>query len=194
MTAFVLGNGLSRRFVDPNDLIKIAPVYACNAIYKEFTPTVLVSTDTPISREIQESGYSLEHRMYTRRPIDRLGAHRVPQQYFGFSSGPIAVALAALDYCDPIVMIGFDMGPDPMGRFNNVYAGTTHYKKTGSAPTYTGNWVKQLDRIMRDFDKRTFIRVIGDTTAPVPELANRPNFETATIAELLAQINIQKDL
>jgi len=86
------------------------------------------------------------------------------------------------------------MGPDPQGRFNNVYAGTTHYKKTGAPPTYTGNWVKQLDRVMRDFDKRTFIRVVGDTAAPVPELAQRPNFQTATISELLSLINIQKDL
>ena len=94
MAAFVLGNGTSRGSIDVELLLKIAPVYGCNALYRTYTPTVLVSTDRPISQQIQESGYAKTNRFYTRRPLHNSGAQTVPREYFGFSSGPIATALA----------------------------------------------------------------------------------------------------
>ncbi len=57
--AIVLGNGRSRLAVDPAKLKDHAPVYACNGIYREFTPDVLIATDLPIATAIQESGYAL---------------------------------------------------------------------------------------------------------------------------------------
>lgn len=146
MTAFVLGNGLSRLEVDLNALQKQGNIYGCNALYRSFTPTVLVATDTPIAHEIQNSGYSKLNTFYTRRPLKESGALVVPKPYFGFSSGPIAVALSAIDGNDPIYLIGFDMGPNESGKFNNVFAGTEHYKAVGADPTFTGNWVKQLKK------------------------------------------------
>jgi uncharacterized CHY-type Zn-finger protein len=43
--AFVLGNGVSRQAVDLAALYDCGTVYGCNAIYREFTPHVLISTD-----------------------------------------------------------------------------------------------------------------------------------------------------
>ena len=88
--AFVLGNGQSRQELDLPAMARLAPVYGCNALYREFEPAVLISTDAPISRVIQESGYSQTHVHYTRKPLPALGARRIPQQYYGFSSGPAA--------------------------------------------------------------------------------------------------------
>jgi hypothetical protein len=109
--AFVLGNGVSRLEVDLDVLKREGKVYGCNALYRTFTPDVLVSTDTPIATAIQQSGYPVQNRMYTRKPIAGLGAHRVPQTYFGYSSGPIAAALAAMDQNIAVYLVGFDMGP-----------------------------------------------------------------------------------
>jgi hypothetical protein len=120
--AFVLGNGISRQGLDLDHLKQLGQVYACNAIYREFTPNVLVSTDTPISKSIQESGYAQVNTMYTRKPFPALGALQIPQEYYGFSSGPAAVAIAALDRNVSIYLIGFDMGPTQSGKFNNIYA------------------------------------------------------------------------
>lgn len=169
MTAFVLGNGLSRKNLDIEQLMKIAPVYGCNALYRTHTPTVLVATDKPISQQIQESGYPKRNRFYTRRPIKNLGALPVPQKYFGFSSGPIATAIAAAENHSPVYMIGFDMGPSETGRFNNVFADTEFYKKSEGVPTFTGNWVKQIITVANDFSNTKFIRVFGSTTASIPE-------------------------
>lgn len=192
--AFVLGNGVSRLAVDLDVLKREGKVYGCNALYRTFTPDVLVSTDTPISTAIQQSGYAEQNRMYTRKPIPGLGAYMIPQQYFGYSSGPIATALAALDQNVAIYLIGFDMGPIGHDKFNNVYADTEFYKKSSARPTFSGNWARQLVQIMRDFPKTNFFRVKGETTADILEFNGVPNLVTMPMQDFLNRINNTKDL
>jgi hypothetical protein len=192
--AFVLGNGVSRLEIDLNHLKTLGPIYGCNGLYREFVPDVLVSTDKPISEQIQHSGYSLKHKHYTRRPFNNQGAHQIPQEYYGFSSGPIAVGLAALDKNIAIYLIGFDMGPAEGGKFNNVYADTEFYKKSSAVPTYTGNWVRQLKTIAKDFSKVSFYRVKGATTADIHDLNGVKNLAHMPMEDFLNRINNTKDL
>ena len=191
--AFVLGNGVSRQDVDLNNLKHFGPIYGCNALYRDFTPTALISTDKPISERIQDSGYSKNNRFYTRRPVPGSGALPVPQKYFGYSSGPIAASIAALDSARVIYLIGFDMGP-ANNHFNNVYANTEFYKKSSAVPTFTGNWVTQLKTVMRDYPGTLFVRIMGHTTAVVADLAKIPNLKTMTMSEFLNRINNTKEL
>ena len=188
MAAFVLGNGVSRNSVDFDVLIKLGPVYGCNALYRTHTPTVLVATDRPISEMIQESGYSKKNKFYTRRPLKNLGGMSIPQPYFGFSSGPIAAALAAEDRHTLIYLVGFDMGPGKHGRFNNIYADTEFYKKTEDHPTYTGNWIKQFCQVITDYPATTFYRIHGGTTAQIPEFNKLPNVETMELSSFITCI------
>jgi hypothetical protein len=192
--AFVLGNGRSRLELNPEHLANVAPVYGCNALFREFTPAVLVSTDVPISRVIQQSGYSQQHVHYTRKPLPDLGAKRIPQQYYGFSSGPTAAGIAAIDRHRKIYLVGFDMGPTTTGHFNNVYSDTEFYKKSSATPTYTGNWVRQLGTIAKDFPKTQFVRVQGTTTADIMELSNIPNLSHLLMIDFIDRINNTKDL
>jgi hypothetical protein len=192
-TAFVLGNGVSRRGVPLDNLQQLGTIYGCNALYRDFTPDVLIATDRPISTFIQESGYSQAHKFYTRRPINNLGAFPVPKEYYGYSSGPIAIGLAAVDQHQRIYMVGFDMGPNN-SKFNNVYASTEFYKKSDAQPTYTGNWVKQVRQIAVDFPRTQFIRVVGKTTATIPEFSTIKNIEHMPLDTFLDRINNQKDL
>ena len=191
--AFVLGNGISRQGVPLDNLKQIGKIYGCNALHRDFIPDVLVATDKPIATQIQESGYSAKHRFHTRRPIDGLGARPLPKAYFGFSSGPNAVGLAAHDENRRIYMLGFDMGPLPNETFNNVYADTEFYKRNGDRPTYTGNWVKQICKITSDFPLTRFIRVYGTTTAKIAELDAISNMVHESLDVFLARINNQKD-
>ena len=192
--AFVLGNGVSRNGLPLEHIQKLGKIYGCNALYREFTPDVLVATDRGISTAIQESGYPIEHKFYTRKPIEGLGAYRVPKQYYGFSSGPNAVGIAALDQSHKIYLLGFDMGPDLGNQFNNVYAGTEFYKPSGANPTYTGNWVKQLTKITKDFFGIQFVRVCGETTARIRDLDNIKNLSHEDLTTFVMRINNQKDL
>jgi len=192
--AFVLGNGISRNGLPLEHIQKLGKIYGCNALYREFTPDVLVATDRGISTAIQESGYPFKHKFYTRKPIEGQGSYRVPKQYYGFSSGPNAVGIAALDQSHKIYLLGFDMGPDSGNQFNNVYAGTEFYKPSGANPTYTGNWVKQLTKITKDFVDIQFVRVCGETTARIRELDNIKNLSHEDLATFVMRINNQKDL
>ena len=192
--AFVLGNGISRQQVDPKLLKTFGRVYGCNAIYRDFVPDVLISTDLPISERIQHEGYSQQNMHFTRKPLPGSGAYKIAQQYFGYSSGPVAVGQAALDGATAIYIVGFDMGPTKFGRFNNIYADTEFYKKSSAVPTFTGNWVRQIKQIAKDFPKTSFFRVVGDTTAELPELKAIPNMLHMTMEDFLNRINNTKEL
>lgn len=192
--AFVLGNGISRQQIDLNLLKTLGKVYGCNALYREFTPDVLISTDLPISERIQHEGYSQKNMHFTRKPLPGLGAYKITQQYFGYSSGPVAVGQAALDGAKAIYLVGFDMGPTRLGRFNNIYADTEFYKKSSAVPTFTGNWVRQLKQICKDFPKTNFFRIIGDTTAELSDLSGIPNMLPMPIADFQNRINNTKEL
>lgn len=193
MAAFVLGNGVSRQVVEVDTLMKLGKVYGCNGLYRSHAPTVLVATDQLISRAIQESGYSAQNRFYTRRPMLNTGALPVPKAYFGFSSGPIAAAIAAQENTDTIYLLGFDLGPAD-GKFNNVYAGTQFYKPVGALPTFTGNWVRQMITVMKDHCNQQFCRVIDHTTTDVAEFGLMSNFKNLAMSEFLVRINTGKDL
>lgn len=189
MTAFVLGNGVGRRTIDLTRLKSHGTVYGCNALYREFTPDVLVATDRPIAVAIQESGYSAQHRFHTRRPLPNSGARPVPVDYYGNSSGPIACALAALDQHSHIYLLGFDLGADLDLTFNNIYAGTEFYKPTGASATFTGNWIRQLIKITHDFAGIQFHRVHGATTAEIAEFSKVFNLDTVTVQDFCQQFN-----
>jgi hypothetical protein len=192
-TAFVLGNGVSRQAVDLNQLKSCGKIYGCNALYRDFIPDVLVATDRPIATEIQNSGYPVKNKFYTRKPIDNLGALKVPHEYYGYSSGPLATGIAALDSHLIIYMIGFDMGP-VNNKFNNIYADTDFYRKSDATPVYTGNWTKQIRKICEDFSKTQFVRVQGKTTADIAEFATIKNLKHLHLHTFLDRINNQKDL
>lgn len=192
--AFVLGNGLSRKAISLPHLRQYGPIYGCNALYRDFTPDVLVATDRPISAQIQDSGYPLKNKFYTRRPFTGHGALTVPKEYFGYSSGPIATGIAALDGHKLIYLIGFDMGPSPTQGFNNIYADTEFYRTSTSNPTYTGNWVKQLCHVVNDFPATQFIRIMGPTTSAIKEFDTLKNLEYLALSTFADRINNQKDL
>jgi hypothetical protein len=183
--AFVLGNGISRQDIDLTKLTEHGPIYGCNALYKEFSPSVLVATDRPISEQIQSTGYSLQHCFYTRNPRPGQGARRIPDAYWKHSSGPAAVGIAAEAGHNTIYLLGFDMGPTGNNKFNNVYADTEFYKASTAAPTYTKNWVQQILQIVYNFPNTEFVRVHGTTTATVPEFQNISNLTAMSMLEFL---------
>lgn len=186
--AFVLGNGISRKGLGLNGLRPYGKIYGCNSLYTEFEPNVLVATDKPISARIQESGYSAKNVFYTRKPLPGLGALAIPKQYYGFSSGPAAAGIAAFDANQQIYLIGFDCGPTSDQHFNNIYAGTEFYKPVTSLPTFTGNWIRQIRIVTKDFPNTRFFRVTGATTARMSELDSIPNLKHLPIDKFLEYI------
>lgn len=174
-SAMVLGNGRSRLEFDLDICKSKTKIYGCNALYREFTPDVLVATDNPIATVIQETGYALNNRFYTRDLAAKKGACAIPSKWKGWSSGPIAAALACADGHQQIFLVGFDLGGIG-GKFNNVYADTNFYKKSQDKETYSGNWIHQFTKLSREYPTKNFIRIVGETTLMSHQLEMLDNF------------------
>jgi hypothetical protein len=63
---FCIGNGESRKDFDLNKLKPYGKIYGCNALYRSFTPDVLVAVDGGIIHEIYHSGYSFNNECWFR--------------------------------------------------------------------------------------------------------------------------------
>ena len=185
--AFVLGNGKSRLAVDLETLRQHGRIYGCNALYRHFTPDVLVATDPEISRAIQQSGYALENAFYTRKPLPNLGARSLDRYHYGYSSGPNALDIAIKDGMEKIFMLGFDLDSID-NKFNNVYADTEFYKKSTQEPTYHGNWIKQIAEIIKG-RRCQVVRVNDHNIFPEPW---RDKMRQVNMQEFLGAINNNK--
>jgi hypothetical protein len=64
MIHFCFGNGNSRKGIDIEQYKKYGKVVGCNAIYRDYTPDILVSLDSKMSHEIYRSGYCFENTSY----------------------------------------------------------------------------------------------------------------------------------
>ena len=77
-TAFVIGNGTSRKPIDLHQLRKNSPpnskIYGCNAVYREFEPDYLVAVDTKMVWSLKEELKSkkFNKRMKETHPIGRI--------------------------------------------------------------------------------------------------------------------------
>ena len=98
-SVFVLGNGPSRKNIDP---IKLnGTVIGCNACYRDFTPDVICATDAGIMSDIIDSGYDgkcyFTHNSWNLLPAESYEAlktgkeretyRRFDAKYFVYISG-----------------------------------------------------------------------------------------------------------
>ena len=193
MIGFALGNGRSRLDIDLDKLKSAGTIYGCNALYRDFYPDVLISTDPPISEEIQNSGYSLSNVHYTRLPKHKSGAEPIDSVCRGWSSGPIAVRYACKQHSQ-VYIIGFDL-TSPTDRINNVYAGTDCYRDSNSDVTYYGNWIGQICKVFTEFPNVNFTRVVDWYTETPKQWKNHPNYSELDMPEFNSWLNklIQQD-
>jgi hypothetical protein len=180
--AFVLGNGTGRQGLDLDELSRLGPVYGCNALFRDFTPELLVATDAPIAREIENSGYPLTGRFVTRNPRRELGSKKI-EHNFTWSSGPIALKYACVEGATEIFLLGFDLS-GKSGKFNNIYADTQFYKKSSDSETYSGNWISQIASVITEYLHIKFIRVIGSDSAIPDQFLRLKNLRHIGIFDL----------
>ena len=188
MHGFVLGNGESRIGIDLEKLRKYGPIYGCNALYRDFTPDVLISIDKGMIKEIQkaiDSGEYTGHLIWRdrRARVMRSTKESVTYEDRGWSAGPTAAWLLCerIKNVQIVYLVGFDLygrqveGKRP--RFNNVYKDTPNYRASGSPETFFGNWVEQFRRLFHEFPKVRFLRVGNVRDKFPPEWQECPNIK-----------------
>jgi len=186
--SFVLGNGTSRRSIDPNELKLRGTLYGCNALYRTCSPHYLIAVDTKMVREISNAGYQLKNSTWSNpnkysRSIQGLNLFN---PNLGWSSGPTALNFASINGSKIIYILGFDY--QGLGKkhelVNNMYAGTENYKRESDRATYFGNWQRQTSMVIKRNPSIRYIRVVEDTEYFTPEnLVGLPNLEHITIAK-----------
>lgn len=176
--AFVLGNGKSRSKLRLTALKQHATVYACNAVYREFSPDYLVAVDTKMVDEIVKSGFHNYNSVWTNanRSVQQIENINFFNTHKGWSSGPTALWFAAQHQHREIYIFGFDF-KGINGKFNNVYADTFNYKKSSDSETYHGNWLNQTYTTIKENANIKFYRVIDADNYIPDKLSNLTNLE-----------------
>ena len=172
-TAFVLGNGTSRKEINNQKLKNYGVVYGCNALYREFAPDHLVCVDTKMITEINDAQYQHKHNVWSNRNklTERTPGIKIMEPNKGWSSGPTALLLASQHGHKVIYIMGFDyVGLGEQNELvNNVYAGTKNYKGVNDRATYYGNWQRQTMMCINQFPKTKYYRILKSMNDYIPD-------------------------
>ena len=201
-SAFVLGNGESRKGIKISDLQQHGKVFACNAVYRTETPDYLIAVDPKMINEIGESDYPVKNEVwsnfnhqYNKNP--KILNH---VQWFkpslGWSSGPTALKMAADKGFDTIYILGFDYQGHTRDskrtryQLNNMFKDTRNYKRSVDEATFFGNWMNQTKRVLQDYPKIQFHRVVPNTGFKPHDLEFNKNFTNLDIEQFIKIHNL----
>lgn len=202
-TAFVLGNGESRKGIKIADLQKHGKVYACNAVYRTESPDFLIAVDPKMILEICETDYPKTHAVWSNynHQYDKVPNAINHVQWFkpslGWSSGPTALKLACDHGHKNIFILGFDYQGHVYDKnrtsfkFNNVFKDTRNYKNSKDEATFYGNWMNQTKKILRDYPNTTFKRVIPENWFKPNDLEFNTNFDSMSTLEFIKQFSLE---
>ena len=202
--AFVLGNGQSRKGIDPNNLKEKGTVFACNAVYRTHQPHWLVAVDPKMMLEIAETDYVVHNKVYSNynrqyEKHQKLLDHVTwSKPSLGWSSGPTALRLACEQGFKEIYTLGFDyqgLAVDAnKNRFhlNNIYGDTRNYKRSNEQATFFGNWMNQTKKCLQDFKDVRFHRVIPTGWYQPKGLEWKDNIDHPSTDEFLEKFNLTR--
>ena len=192
--AFVLGNGKSREPIPLEPLKKYGTIYACNAVYRDFSPDYLVAVDVKMVNEINMKRYQMDNQVWTNynKSFESFTGFHYFEPSLGWSSGPSALSLCSTHNHKAIYILGFDyqgIGPEHK-RVNNLYSGTPNYKREHDTSTYYGNWLRQTTTVLQKNSKKRYIRVLATEKAYIPEpFENFANLSHITVEDLAKSFN-----
>lgn len=162
----VIGNGESRKAFDLNSLPREIPIYGCNALYRDYTPTVLFVRDEGMLQEINEKymgrvAFQQKRKLiknakkpYYADPIisfeDPSGKHEVEiSKHIAFTGSAAICCICSVYKLDSLYLIGF-------AESSNAYTGTKNYSSEDlAANAYT----KELGDVFNKFPNTSFYRV-----------------------------------
>ena len=194
MTAFVIGNGTSRKDISLKTLKQYGKIYACNAVYREFDPDYLIAVDAKMVFEICKAGYQQKHEVWTNpnQAYSKLARLNFFHPNRGWSSGPTALNMASEHGHETIYILGFDFVGTETDKINNIFAGTANYKKATEKATYYGNWLRQTALIIQQNSKKRYIRVVEKEDSFIPEpLSRYGNISHITVEKFKNSFNLQ---
>jgi hypothetical protein len=168
--ACVIGNGPSRLNFDLAAIGSQMTTYGCNALYRDYMPSYLISMDILMVCEIVNNKIHYQTKFYTQHcnKMDELAEQGEPISFCKIErethdSGNSALKLAISNEHEIVYVIGFDYSSDP-SSLPNVYTGTNNYQKSYVWPAASmtdTKWIQRLRKILKDHPNQKIIRVVG---------------------------------
>ena len=166
-TAFIIGNGTSRKGFDLTKLKPYGTVFGCNAIYRDFPdnsfPDYIVSIDDGIITEIEGSDFP--SKRFIVPPIDErwepaecnIGR---PRSNAGMNAMREAIKM---DH-EQLICLGFDfLIQDDNQLLSNIYDGTDNYgESTRASARDNPGRVNYLEWLVRQHPEVDFIFIFPD--------------------------------
>jgi len=190
--SFVIGNGTSRKTINLETLKGLGKIYACNAVYRDFSPHYLIAVDQKMILEINKSGYQNKNEVWTNpnRAYDNLKNFNFFKPSKGWSSGPTALWLASKHSYNKIYILGFDFkGLKNGSKFNNIYADTKNYKKSTDGATFFGNWMRQTISVIKENKDIKYIHVCGNESYSSEDLEKIDNYSKIQVKDFKLLFN-----
>jgi hypothetical protein len=166
-TAFIIGNGTSRKAFDLTRLKPYGTVFGCNALYRDFPdnsfPDFIVSIDDGIITEIEGSDFP--SKRFIVPPIDErwepaecnIGR---PRSNAGMNAMREAIKM---DH-EQLICLGFDfLIQDDNQLLSNIYDGTDNYgESTRASARDNPGRVNYLEWLVRQHPEVDFIFIFPD--------------------------------
>ena len=173
----------------------ITPDISAKAKPKSISPPKMIN-------EIGESDYAVKNEVwsnfnhqYNKNP--KILNH---VQWFkpslGWSSGPTALKMAADKGFDTIYILGFDYQGHTRDskrkgfQLNNMFKDSRNYKRSVDEATFFGNWMNQTKRVLQDYPKIQFHRVVPNTGFKPHDLEFNKNFTNLDIEQFIKIHNL----
>lgn len=191
-TAFVIGNGTSRKNIDLEKLKRYGKIYGCNALYRSFRPDYLIAVDVKMILEITKANFQKDNSVWTNpnRAYEKISNLNFFNPSKGWSSGPTALLLASMHQNKKIYILGFDYkGLEDGKKLNNIYADTPNYRKSVDNATFYGNWLRQTLSIVKEHKSITYFRVIPRNGFTPDEFLNCKNLKHIYLEDFILRFN-----
>jgi len=118
---FLIGNGKSRKDFDLERLRKVGTIIGCNALYREFTPDLLIAIDAKMLREIKDAEYEGKTLIPSNRAVAVPKAMKWKTDRYNTSGGFAMKLISQVMQPTKCYMLGMD------GYTGNLYDGTKNY-------------------------------------------------------------------
>jgi hypothetical protein len=187
--AFIVGNGKSRTEVDLNNLVGKAPIYGCNALYRDFDKwDFLVSIDQEMVQEVRQAEGAFGNGIIIVPPEDQ---HFEPVEYSPQrrrnNAGMVAMDTAIRRGYNILYMLGVDFILKGDIATDNVYKNTQNYGPETHANQDDNYYrIRYLEWYARKNPNVKFVFVVPDTVPMrVIEAKNVVGMKMTTFKEKL---------
>jgi len=190
-SAICLGNGTSRleyptwKFsrVNERKILKYYNVmYGCNAVYRDWQPDFLITTDQLLAAKMPNESHSTAYA--PKEIMRRYEKMNLLPGSLRLDAGSAAVYLACFHGAHRVFLYGYD-GQSDENCNNNVYADSEFYDTVDSLVSDAA-WIKNLNSVISAYQNVEFIRVAANTEDNYRILHRNPNYRVVNFRSFIS--------